>query len=98
MRWYKHFLLLACTGLFFSSAVAADSAAKIVSIDSMDKLYHQLKKQSDSLEQKINTAKEKIDVEESGKKVNYWMPVIGGAILGVGLAWWLRRRKARKNL
>jgi LPXTG-motif cell wall-anchored protein len=96
MRWYKHFLILACTGLFFSSAIASDTADKIVSIDSMDKLYNQLKKRSDSLGQKIADAQEKIDTEKEGGKVNYWLPVIGGAVVGVGLAWWLKRRKKKE--
>jgi LPXTG-motif cell wall-anchored protein len=87
--------MLACTGLIFSSAIASDTAEKIVSIDSMDKLYNQLKKRSDSLGQKIADTQEKIDAEKEGGKVNYWLPVIGGAVVGVGLAWWLKRRKKK---
>ncbi|NBP06294.1 MAG: LPXTG cell wall anchor domain-containing protein [Bacteroidetes bacterium] len=27
------------------------------------------------------------------KQANYWLPILLGAIMGIGLAWWLRRRK-----
>jgi LPXTG-motif cell wall-anchored protein len=30
---------------------------------------------------------------QSTKPTNYWLPILFGAIMGIGLAWWLRRRK-----
>ncbi|MFN5219215.1 MAG: LPXTG cell wall anchor domain-containing protein [Sphingomonadales bacterium] len=30
---------------------------------------------------------------QATKPTNYWLPILFGAIMGIGLAWWLRRRK-----
>jgi hypothetical protein len=27
------------------------------------------------------------------KQPNYWLPILLGAIMGIALAWWLRRKK-----
>jgi LPXTG-motif cell wall-anchored protein len=89
-------MLVMGMALCSAPAMALDTVAKPpMSIDSMDKTYEKLKKQSDSLKQKIETLGEKID-DKRFKKVNYWIPIAGGAVLGIGLAWWLRRRKKQK--
>lgn len=31
--------------------------------------------------------------ENTGRKPNLVWPIVGGALLGIGLAWWLRRKK-----
>jgi|GEM_PF-3414786 LPXTG-motif cell wall-anchored protein len=32
-------------------------------------------------------------LQSQPKQPNYWLPILAGAIMGIGLAWWLRRRK-----
>src|SRR5688572_29040334 len=69
-----------------------------ISIDSMDRLYNKLQKQNEELKTKIDEAGEKIEAAKNAnnKKTNYWIPVAGGAVLGIGLAWWLRKRRKKQ--
>jgi LPXTG-motif cell wall-anchored protein len=32
-------------------------------------------------------------LQSQPKPPNYWLPILAGAIMGIALAWWLRRRK-----
>gem|GEM_PF-2995794 len=32
-------------------------------------------------------------LQSTAKPTNYWLPILLGAIMGIALAWWLRRRK-----
>jgi LPXTG-motif cell wall-anchored protein len=63
--------------------------------DSLDKIHKNLTTQSKELEEKIAKAGEKIEAakKEKNRKTNYWIPIIGGAVLGIGLAFWLKRKK-----
>jgi LPXTG-motif cell wall-anchored protein len=85
------------TVCFFIAQCSILSAnSKIDSIksswDSLDKIHNHLKDQSQDLEKKIAEAAEKIEAAKK-KNTNYWIPILGGAILGIGLAVWLKRRK-----
>jgi len=31
--------------------------------------------------------------EEASRKTNYWLPIVGGAVMGIALALWLKRKK-----
>lgn len=31
--------------------------------------------------------------EEAPRKTNYWLPILGGAVMGIALALWLKRKK-----
>lgn len=41
----------------------------------------------------LHVAGADIPVKQAEKEVNYVIPIVGGAILGIGLAIWLRRKK-----
>lgn len=77
------------------SPITAKSDSLRSAWDSMDKIHDTLQKQSNELEQKIAEAQKKIDDAKAKKerKPNYWIPIAGGALLGIALAWWLRRKK-----
>lgn len=60
--------------------------------DSLDKIHAKLEAKSQEVAEGIDAAQKKIDTAKNHKP-NYWMPIIGGAILGIGLAIWLRRKK-----
>ena len=34
-----------------------------------------------------------IILQATAKPTNYWLPILFGAIMGIGMAWWLRRKK-----
>ena len=34
-----------------------------------------------------------IILQAQSREPNYWLPILFGAIMGIGLAWWLRRKK-----
>lgn len=82
--------LVYALGLF-----ALDTTSSVpVSLDSMDKMYNKIQKESDDLKDQIAEAEKKIeDAKKDKENTNYWIPIVGGAILGIGLAWYLRRRK-----
>lgn len=85
--------LLACQTCILSANGKADSV--LPNRDSLDKIHKNLTTQSKDLEQKIAEAGEKIEAakKEKNRKTNYWIPIVGGAILGIGLAIWLKRKK-----
>jgi LPXTG-motif cell wall-anchored protein len=31
--------------------------------------------------------------ETATRKTNYWLPIVGGAVMGIALALWLKRKK-----
>ncbi|MBS3915871.1 MAG: LPXTG cell wall anchor domain-containing protein [Bacteroidetes bacterium] len=70
---------------------AGDSVA--ISMDTADKLTSKMQGNKDS--SKIDEAGNKMDEVKQARKPNYWMPIFGGAILGLGLAYWLRSRKSK---
>lgn len=84
--------LIATVVLYPGKLKAAD---EIPSLDSMDRIYDTLQKQSANLKDQIEAAKAKIEAAkaEKEKKPNYWIPIAGGAVLGIALAWWLKRKK-----
>ncbi len=58
----------------------------------MDAQAATVQKGLDSMDEKLKEAQAKIDAAKN-RPTNYWMPIVGGAILGIGLAVWLRSRK-----
>ncbi|MCC7296873.1 MAG: LPXTG cell wall anchor domain-containing protein [Bacteroidia bacterium] len=78
-----------------SVRASAHSDSINIGWDSMDKIHQDLSKKSADLKTQIDEAGKKIEAAKAAqeKKPNYWMPIIGGAILGIGLAVWLRRKK-----
>ncbi len=64
-------------------------------MDSMDKIAENVKGGLDAMDVKLKDAEKRIKEAEAAKnhKPNYWMPIIGGALLGIGLAVWLKRKK-----
>lgn len=77
------------------SASDSNIAGLSKSMDSMDKLHDKLKKESDELAQKIKDAEERTKEAEqkNHSSASYIWPIVGGAILGMGLAYWLKNRK-----
>ena len=58
----------------------------------MDAQAANVQKGLDSIGEKLKEQQAKIDAAKN-RPTNYWMPIVGGAILGIGLAVWLRSRK-----
>ena len=96
----KKFLLLSfLTGFFIFNSIAGESIEAVKSkMDSMDKIANSVKGGLDSMDIKIKQAGEKIKEMEEAKnaKPYYWKAIVGGAILGIGLAIWLKSRKKKK--
>lgn len=83
--------MILLSGLVFSNPVfASDSVA--LNAGQMDSAYASLQDKSNQVSEKIKAAAVKIE-EAKKHKTNYWLPIVGGAVLGIGLAWWLRRKK-----
>jgi LPXTG-motif cell wall-anchored protein len=82
------------SSLIYASAHANSDSMKI-NWDSMDKIHQQLTEKSADLKTKIDEAGKKIEEAKAAqnRKTNYWMPIVGGALVGIGLAIWLRRKK-----
>lgn len=79
-----------------AGSVETDIQSVKQKMDSMDKVAGSVKGQLDSLGDKIKESEAKIKAAEEAQKAgkpNYFMPIIGGAILGLGLAYWLKNRK-----
>jgi LPXTG-motif cell wall-anchored protein len=91
----KFILLLAVTTAIQTGRASAHSDSIVVGWDSLDKLHKNLTEQSQDLKSKIDAAEKKINEAKAAKehKTNYWIPIAGGAVLGIALALWLRRRK-----
>lgn len=72
-----------------------DTLSAPISIEQMDKKFDSLQKASDAIGDKIKETERKIEAakEKKGRKPNYVWPILGGALIGIGLALWLRRKK-----
>jgi LPXTG-motif cell wall-anchored protein len=84
-----------------TDSVAAPKSIEGVkkAFDSMDKVAAKVQNDLDAMSVKLKEAREKIDAAKAAKnrKPNYWLPIFGGAILGIILAVWLRRRKQKAS-
>ena len=75
--------------------VHADSVVK--TFDSMDKVANTVQKQSTELEANIKEQEKRIAEVENAKilKVNYFWPLLGGAVAGITLAIIIRRKRKK---
>lgn len=79
------------SSFIFSNPIFASDTATLNAVQ-MDSAYASLKEKSNQVSEKIKVTAMKIE-EAKQRKTNYWLPIVGGAVLGIGLAWWLRRKK-----
>lgn len=88
MKYYLRLAFILCNLFASSVAFAEGNHAK----QDTSNENHSTKDSFRVKEEKSKNSDLNMEADKA-KKVNYFWPIVGGAVLGIGLALWLKRKK-----